>query len=68
MTANIILNVLRERSPESYMDWEKRDTFDCIILYDWNSTVDNQQQSLGIIYDALTKVWEKFNLVVKSNC
>lgn len=60
MSANRILNILKDHNPESYMDWEKRGTYDHIILYDWNSTYDNRQSSLGIVYDALTQVHVTF--------
>jgi len=60
MSANDILDRLKEHSPdspESYMDWTTRESFDCIILYDWNSSIDNRQPGVGIVYDALTK-WD----------
>lgn len=56
MTANSILNALKEGRPESYHDWRNRGSFDHIILYDWNSNFEHRQPIVGIVYDALVKV------------
>lgn len=56
ISANIIQNILKDHNHESYVDWQKRGSFDCIILYDWNSSFDHRLPVLNIVYDALTKV------------
>lgn len=63
MSANLILSMLKDSSPESYMDWNKRDTFDYIILYDWNSNFDNRHQVLDVVYNSLTQV--RLNLRIR---
>jgi len=59
MSANAILTTMKGCNPESYMDWNKRGTFDYIILYDWNSSFDHRSIGLSIVYDAVTKVGRK---------
>lgn len=68
MSANAILTTLKDHNPESYMDWNKRGTFDCIILYDWNSSFDHRLPALNIVYDALTKVCQLNNISNPCSC
>ncbi|CAG7723825.1 unnamed protein product, partial [Allacma fusca] len=46
---------LRAQCQASYVDWSKRERFEKIILYDWNSSFEHQGPALQVVYDAITK-------------
>jgi len=60
MSAELIGTALKTALPESFVDWDRRRTFDKVILYDWTSTYDNQSPILSSVFDALTKVYNYF--------
>lgn len=57
MSAFKIEAKLKEKQPESYHSWNKRGSYDRVILYDWNSSWENMQGSLSTLFAAMTKVW-----------